>query len=149
MSKQINWKNKLRKAREKAKEPGKKSKSSDQVQFPWFMLLTSIPGDLIGWFNVLMILVTAGVWVTVSATIWNIAETAINALHFIWYSYLSSSGIKISKKSKTVKKLAVNKIATTLFGWIPVIGDVIPKLTISTFVYYFMSKAESKLPIKT
>lgn len=119
----------------------------NEVQFPWFMLITSIFGDLVGWFNVFMVLVTAGAWVTISATIWNIVEAMINGLHYFWYTCVSSSGLDPKLRKSTGKKLLVNKIATTLFGWIPVIGDIIPKLTISTFVFYFMNKAMAKLPI--
>lgn len=120
---------------------------NSEIQFPWFMLVTSIFGDLVGWFNVLMVIATAGAWVAISATIWNIAEAMINTLHYFWYTCVSSSGIDPKLRKSANKKLIVNKIATTLFGWIPVIGDAIPKLTISTFVFYFTSKAMAKLPI--
>lgn len=119
----------------------------NETPFPWFMLITSIFGDLVGWFNVFMVLVTAGAWVAISATIWNIVEAIINGLHYFWYTAVSSSGIDPKLKKSIGKKLIVNKIATTLFGWIPVIGDIIPKLTISTLVFYFTMKAMSKLPI--
>ena len=140
-------KNKLQKLQNKNKPKSKKQ--SSKVKFPWFMLISSILGDLVGWFNVIMILLTSGAWVAISGTIWNITEAVINAMHFVWYGYFSKSGISVNKKQKLIKNLAVNKIITTLFGWIPVIGDVVPKLTISTFVYYFMAKAMSKNPLKS
>ncbi|MFH1392155.1 MAG: hypothetical protein ABIG90_00530 [bacterium] len=146
---EVSWKNRLKELREKAKKNlPEDTEQKEEVKFPWFMLITSIPGDLVGWFNVIMILLTAGVWVAISGTIWNATEAGINIVHFVWYSYCSSSGISVDKKQKLIKNLAVNKIVTTLFGWIPIIGDAIPKLTISTFVFYAMQKAMLKNPVK-
>lgn len=147
---EIDWKNKLRKLREAAKEAAAEDSTEEEpkVKFPWFMLITSIFGDLVGWFNIGLSLLTAGVWLAISETIGNIIETVINISHYVWYKYFSSTGISPIQKNKIATKLITNKIITILFGWIPVIGDAVPKLTISTFVHYFVQKAESKLGIK-
>jgi len=145
---ELDWKNKLRKIRETAKKAAPEDGEKPKVKFPLFMLITSIFGDLVGWFNILLSLITAGIWLAISETIGNIIETLINISHYVWYSYFSGSGISVAKKQKLVTKLIANKLITILFGWIPVIGDVIPKLTISTFVFYATQKAMSKSPVK-
>jgi len=139
---EIDWKNKLRKIRKTAQEAAQ-PEEKPKVKFPVFMLITSIIGDLVGWFNILLSFVTAGIWLAISETIGNIIEVIINISHYVWYKYFSSSGISPMKKSNIETKLITNKVVTTLFGWVPIIGDIIPKLTISTFVHYGVQKAES------
>lgn len=121
----------------------KESKQEEKkVQFPWFMFITSVIGDIMGWANVIMILASSGIWITVSATIWNIVQVVIHGSHYVWYKFFSQSGVSPQKKNQVESRLIVNKIISVLTSWMPLIGDMVPTLTLSTLVHYSIEKSK-------
>jgi len=144
---EVDWKNKLRKARQAAEEAAPSPTDTDnaKIKFPWFMLATSIIGDLIGWIFVIIAILTVEVGEAVTFPVGNTIEATILTINYFWYAYIHPIGAGTANND-IITRYLTRALTTVFIKWLPLnIGDAIPALTIMTFVHYFKEKSLAKM----
>jgi hypothetical protein len=137
MSKELNWKNKLRKIRESTQKVDENAESQgissgNEVNFPWFIFFVALINDLLDYLDPILVAATSGLWLGISETLGNIIDGATWFILTIW-SYFS--GAKSDPLTRYLVALIIELIP---------FGDFIPSWTAVVLAYYFKEKSLSK-----